>query len=524
MTRATEFFLGAVLLRRGHYRNGSEFCPHVAMKNTIRVAAFAAAILGTFTTASAQTVEGLLGRVPESANFVVVVNNRALLQTPRATREGWSKMREFEYLAGAIPVPSSVPLAVMGSQIESGELTGSWSLAVFVCNKRIPLKDLAEREGGRVETMLDNPVAVTPRYGYMIQLVDDVYGAMFSASRQEFSRWVKTRGKAKTPAVNDYLKQVVGDSKGVHVAIAVDLDELVDPGALRGRLGTLKCLAGKSKEEIDNLQKLIAGIQGVRITVKVGDTSRTAIRLDFAQDIGACRDLLKPCMDEMVAGAGATIPEFEKAKWKCENKSAIVEADLPDGSLARLMTIALMPMHATESAPVGATAEEVQLISTRRYYRAVVTLLNDIRKQTETATDYKKTAMWHENFAARIDQLPQDGVDPYMTKFGYNCANRLRTIGASLKGVPVKHSVALAGLDIRVGAVPTGVFRTGRGLAQGWGGYAVSNSAQVLEKQAQAIADDELARNKVWDELDADRRQIRQTMLQKFNVDFDGIK
>jgi hypothetical protein len=494
------------------------------MNNAIRFAIFAAAVIGATTTASAQTVEGLLGRVPESANFVAVVNNRAILQTPRATREGWSKLREFEYLAGAIPVPPTVPLAVMGSQLESGELTGSWSMAAFVCSKRIPMQELADREGGRVETMFDNPVAITPRFGYMIQLVDDVYGTMLTASRQEFSRWVKTKGNSRTPSVNDYLKQVVGDAKSSHVAIAIDLDELVDPAALRGRLGVLKCLSGKSKEEVENLQKLIASIQGIRITAKVGDTTRTTIRLDFKHDIGDCRDLLKPCMDEIVAMAGATIEEFEKAKWKCENKSAIVEADLSDGSLARLMTLALMPMHATEAAPVGATAEEAQLIATRRYYRAVTLLLEDLKKQFKTATDYKKTAMWHENFAARIDQLPQMGVDPYMLKYGYAMANKLRTIGASLKGVSVQTTAALAGLDIRVAVIPTGAFRTGRGLAQGYGSYASSNSAEILGKQAEIIAKDEIERDKIWSQMDEDRRQIRQTMLQKFNVDFDAIK
>src|SRR5262249_60538981 len=166
----------------------------------------------------------------------------------------------------------------------------------------------------------------------------------------------------------------LGDVKDNHVAIAVDLDDLMDPAAVRARLALLKCLSGRSKEEVASLEKLFAGIKGLRIVAKIGETTRTSLYLDFADEIGSAAELLKPCIDEIVAMAGATIPEFEKATWKVTGKSATVQANLSDGSLARLMTMALMPMHATEAAPVGSTSEEFQLIATRRYYRAIVVL------------------------------------------------------------------------------------------------------------------------------------------------------
>jgi hypothetical protein len=485
------------------------------MKTIIRFAVLAAVLSGT-TTASAQTVEGLLGRIPESANFVAVVNNRAILQTPRATREGWSKLREFEYLSGAIPVPPSVPLVVMGSQIEAGDLTGKWAAAAFVMSQPQPMKTIAERNGGRVETMNGYPVAITPRFGYMVQLVDNVYGLMSGAGRQEFSRWVKSKGNSRKPAVNDYLKQVATDARDFHVSVAVDLDDLIDPAALHARLATLKSLVGRSNEEIAALEKLLAGAKGLRINLKVGDSARTYLRLDFKGDIGNLRDLLKPTMDELVGTLGIAIEEFDKADWSFESKAAVLAADLSDVSLARLMTLALMPMNAMDAAPVGSGAAEIQLIATRRYYRAIAALLDDLQKQNKKAVDYAKTAVWHETFAARIDQLPQASVDPDMLKYGYNVASKLRILGASLKGVPVKTTAALAGYNVQVAVVPTSRFR--------FGIIATDNSAEVLARQAQIIAKDEIERDKVWSQLDEDRRQIRKLMAEKFKTDFDAVK
>ena len=41
------------------------------------------------------------------ANAVVVVNQTAILGSPRAVKEGWAKADHTEYLAGAIPINQS---------------------------------------------------------------------------------------------------------------------------------------------------------------------------------------------------------------------------------------------------------------------------------------------------------------------------------------------------------------------------------------------------------------------------------
>lgn len=499
------------------------------MKTLTSLALTLLAVAGWAAQASAQTAESLLGRIPEAANFVAVVNNRAILNTPRAVREGWSKMNEIEYLEDAIPIPPTVPLVVMGSQIDPGDLTGNWALGVFSLNQRMSMKQLVDRYGGRVEMFGDWRVAVTPR-GYIIEMLDNVYGLMINGSRQDFSRWVKNFTQSRKPLVNEYLKQVVADSKSAHVAVAFDLEDSVEPASLHTRLSLFKSLSGKSPAEVAALEKVLVSLKGLRITVKIGEKAKTTLRIDFKKEIGAAKDLLKPAIMDFVNSMGASIEEFEAGDWKYETNAIVVQADLSDGSLARLMTVALMPMQATDPnvAPSAANVQaEMELIATRRYYRAIALLINDLEKEHKKTSDYTKTAMWHENFAAKINQLPQANVDSAMLQYGYATATNLRTIAQSLRGVPVKVYTAALGLDIRVTASQAGYQRV---YYRGWrtvpitGYMASSNSADILLKQGEIIAADALERDKVWSAMGEDRRRIRGLMYEKYKVDFDAVK
>jgi hypothetical protein len=242
------------------------------------------------------------------------------------------------------------------------------------------------------------------------------------------------------------------------------------------------------------------------------------LRIDFGQEIGEHRELLKAYLDVMVAVVGVAIEEFENAPWQFESNAAVVKADLSDGSLSRLMSVALMPLHASDP-KVTPTASgvkgEIELIATRRYYQAITFLLNDLEKQNKKASDYRKTAQWYENFAKKIDQLPEGDVDPDMQKYGDLTANKLRSIAQSLRGVPMDLSVAAAGLDVRVG-----VWQPNRRTS---GAYVSSNSADVMAKQAEAIARDAKQRDQVWGSMANDRRQISRQMREKFKVDFDAV-
>jgi hypothetical protein len=477
----------------------------------------------------AQNAESLLGRIPEAANFVAVVNNRAILQSPRGVREGWAKKNEMEYLEGAIPIPPTVTLMVMGSQVDAGNLIGNWGLGVFTLNKRMSMKQIAERHGGVVEKFGDWEAAST-HHGFIVELLNGVYGLMINGNRQDFARWVKNFGASRKPQVNDYLKQVIADAKSDHVAAAFDLEDTVDPVKLRARLAMLKSLAGKSREEIAGMEKLLASTKGLRISATIGDQSRTVLRIDFKSEIGDSKELLKPCLLELVASMGARLEEFEKAEWQFESRAVVVQADLNDGSFARLMTIALLPMHASDpsvSTTPNGVQSEIELIATRRYYLAIATLLDDLERQNKKASDYTKTSLWTENFAAKIDQLSQANVDPDMVKYAYATATNLRLIAGSLRGVPVKVNAAAAGLDVRVNVAPLGyrrVYYFGWRYVPVYGAMASSNSADVAAKQAAVIAEDSLARDSIWSAMAEDRRRIQRLMYDRYKLTFDAIK
>ena len=74
----------------------------------------------------------------------------------------------------------------------------------------------------------------------------------------------------------------------------------------------------------------------------------------------------------------------------------------------------------------------------QRYYKAVNQLVDELKKQNKRATDYAKTALWHETSARKIEQLSILYVDKEILAYGADVAVRLRAIANSLRGVPIR--------------------------------------------------------------------------------------
>src|SRR5205823_1130982 len=81
-------------------------------------------------------------------------------------------------------------------------------------------------------------------------------------------------------------------------------------------------------------------------------------------------------------------------------------------------------------------AKEPSVPATKRYLAAIDNVLSDIKNLKE-GKNYEKTATWHLKAADQIDQLSTLGVDPLAASAAQQTSNRLRAIGASLRGVPI---------------------------------------------------------------------------------------
>src|SRR6266849_3600215 len=87
----------------------------------------------------------LLRRVPESADALLIVRLKALLDSPRGQQENWSEKYQLGYLNGAVRIPPSIKSLLLASEIHPDPSKHSTTFGVALLNskKRISMSGLA---------------------------------------------------------------------------------------------------------------------------------------------------------------------------------------------------------------------------------------------------------------------------------------------------------------------------------------------------------------------------------------------
>jgi hypothetical protein len=504
-----------------------------------------ALILPFFSTATSQAQEDvaiLLKRVPEWANALTVVRLKALLESPRGVREGWAAKYELGYLDGAVRIPPSVKTMVLATQFQVHDSVAATTVGVALLNKNrsLALRNLASREGGEIETVANHPVVLTSRNSYVVELEPGLMGGMHPANRQELARWIRFADRNQDPVLSPYLRNAVSAGRGAPIQMAIDLEDIVDPKAVHLWLPNCKVLKG-NKAPCDALEELIKGLRGARFAVRVGETTTAEVRLDFSKPVGSHADYIKDLFLESLDEIGAALDDFRNSqvRTEAEGKTVVLKTDLSNDELRLIMSLIQIPStdadpEAAPSAPPSPGAKgsgaKADPVATQRYYDAVQRLLNDLKRKTKKAEDYVKTAVWHETYARRINQLPRQGVDEEMLAYGLSVSSKLWALANSLRGVPLK--VDLLQSQKYVYTPPTIYFgRRGPinflsplnyGVAAPT--YTDTNIPEMTAKQQEAVAQGESDRENIWKTLDQEKYRIRRRMAEKYGPSFSPSK
>ena len=113
------------------------------------------------------------------------------------------------------------------------------------------------------------------------------------------------------------------------------------------------------------------------------------------------------------------------------------EAPLDEVGLRRLLSLVQSPHIPTKEAG-GAESHKPNAVASAAYYNKVCDLLNSLLYQNQDATEYEKTALWHEGFARRIARLSTTAVDPGLVRWGRDVSKDLITLARSLRGELVR--------------------------------------------------------------------------------------
>jgi hypothetical protein len=260
----------------------------------------------------------------------------------------------------------------------------------------------------------------------------------------------------------------------------------------------------------------------VRLVVTVNDDIVARLQLDFGKEIVASSRLMKDIVGEWIDNSGAHVESIATADAKVDGKTFTLSSQMSEQGFRRVLSL-IQTQHPNEPATDPQQAQQANVVASKRYYDAVVAAVRDLEFQNRRATDYEKTALWHENHAARIENLSTIGVDPELVAWGYNLSQQLRALANSLRGVPIEVDrlnrairVDVRTYNRRIATTEFGgIFRPEWFTTQ-------SNLQDVRAAQQEAIIQDREDRAAIWRMLEEDRQAIVAKMKEKYGVDFEA--
>jgi hypothetical protein len=492
----------------------------------------------------------LLPLLPKDANTLVVLRIRELTNSPRGQKEGWAAQHETEFLAGAANTPPWVKLFVRASREHPGAGGPAWTTVLIPLPEGYSMEDLAKREGTEVQQIDEHAAVWSPRYnGYFVDLTPPgdeplrVLGGITPATRQDVARWLKElhRGLGVL-GMSDYLTTAANDPSA-QIMLAVDLQDMLDPVLIRYRIDGAAALQERPEAK-PGLVILYQTLRGVKLTVRVEESTQAELRMDFGRKVGEEGQYAKPLLIELLNDMGAAIDELDDAAVEVDERTVTLRMPLSDESLRRVMSLATAPPAppgppppATEQPPTppstGSTGADVT--ASRRYFNAVNRNIDDLGRAYARAKSYARTAQWHQNFARRIDHLPATGVDLDLIDYGQSMSAKLRALAASLRGVAVQVNALEKSIVYNVYYDPgyggwgySPVWWGWRGW--GWSGpewygqaprtEVTSNLQEVRAKQAEVVAASAPERDQIWQMINEERAAMQRTMVGRYGEAF----
>lgn len=476
-------------------------------------------------------VARLIPYVPDEMNSIAVLRVRAIQNSPRGLRENWREVHEMDFLTGADVIPPWVHSIVRGFHLQPGVGGATEAVAVATVPPSVTFEGLAASLDAEVQAIEGLPaVRYEQRGGYVVEFDKPeqgkfgVFGAWSPSTRQQVARWIRRLQEAQPTQVSNYLQSASLEAEA-DIVMAVDLADLLDPGLIEYRLKGAEALAERTGE-IAPLIEIFKNLEGLVFAAHVEDATHAKIAIDFDADIEGRGEAIHALLVEFLRDAGADLPEVAAAAPYEYEGSVVVEFELSDESLRRILSIVSAPPVATSGAVVSTRegSPRIDPDRTEQYVRSVNRFVDDLKKTYEAQrTNYLRSALWHEQYARRIEHLPTSRVALSARDYAANVAELLRALAASLRGV---------GLDVnelnrqirtrtrqRIEMVP---YTAQFGITYAnpaWVTRTDSNLQQVREAQRKVIQETVDVRKQLWDQINGQRSALREELKESMGID-----
>lgn len=475
----------------------------------------------------------LMKRLPDSANFLMMVDADALWASPLATREGWLEKAKANAEQGLGLAPE-VTRYIVASDLDLKTLDERAKLGMAeLRGGAIDIAALAEREGGYVDTIGQTPAAFSPRGIVLLSFPPNILAFVQGADRQSIQRSVEgsmVHPRTFPPGFAD--RALFRADQGSQVVLAVNLAEAF---SARGIEAWLKTQDNIAQQNLDPklLADRLATAKLAFLQLDIKETIQGTLQIEFDQSVDYAAPVLKQLLLTTLEEHGAMLPDLKT--WRPEvsrQKSFIMTGTLKTPSLAMILGLsrppglvararsygeAPPPAEPAKGAAAPATSpgriieKKDVLQASQQYYRAVVDTLESLKSQKGSST-YASLRIWYERAAKQIEEMPILGVDSELLDWGTKVARTLREMAFGINYSAKNQTYTLANSPNGYGGYYYG------GYGYGYGGSSKSYDQATIKRQSDAVLSTDLDAR--WQVLETTISDMRRKMTEKYQVEF----
>jgi hypothetical protein len=473
----------------------------------------------------------LLSRVPSDANLLMMVDAEAVLTSQLATAENWGKAYATRFGSAPLMLPPSAKQFVMGARLDLATMTPEWEAAATQLKTDVPMSAVARLAQGAEEEIGGIPAVASHRGDYVLKFGDGEFGMMRPADRQRTAQWIREALSATEPNLSAYLAKAAAYPKesGTDIVLAIDLTDAMGLDAIRTAAAASPVLS-KSGVDPEAAAKVLAGLEGLTLGVKVSDRAHGSLRVDFASDIEPISKVAKDLLLEALEEAGMMIDEFGSWKLQTTRNSFRISGEFTTSGLRRVFDLLELDASAIgesgETAGKGVVTEgkTIDPYVTLQYYKGITSYLHDLKMETG-AKSYYTIARWFERYADRIDRLPILGVDPELLNYSQQTVGLLRDCGSSIRTGGIRAGGRSAGVQ---GSSNASYYTGNNSVFSSslYSTYQVGQDAiRDADSQRRAIRGQEKAQSstevrEIVRNIQEETSRIRRVMTEKHGIEF----
>lgn len=499
------------------------------LRTSIALILIALAALSATREACAQApgpVEKLLPWVPPDANAVALLRSADIFATTRAKSEDWLKKANPVSCGPGLDLPLDAAAVLKAIEFTPETMSVAQRTGLAYVGKRPDWNAIATRESVPLDQLNSQPLVVLPGRGALLGVSSDILGVVAPLHRQAAARWLREGAKGNGVVCSDYLRTSLMESQA-HAVIALDLTDLLDPRRVETWLAGIPSFAGRDAD-VKTTFGLLRTVRGLTAELNFAETNELKLRLDFdglvtQNAVPLVHAVLLQVMDD----AGAHVPELVDARPTRTSRSLVLQTSLSNESTRALLGLFLTPSSEEVARSIATDAPRTEVSDSdkarqaaQNYYTSVNRFVDDVLGRMARATDYNRTATWHDSAAQSIDHLSLNSVPEELQKYGKQMSNSLRALAASLRGVPIDVEKLAAAYRFDYNYMPTswnyGIWS--------WGYHPAylnisTNEAEIRAKQAEAIANGAKEREQIIQQMQDERQDVRRAVLSSQGFD-----